>query len=143
MRSAAESFGAERYDSEVENAYRMLSGLELVGNGVAPAEAVDRVRDAFPPPDDPRAADLFNRSVYERGGLTFVALRDAVGDEAIFDLLRSYTARYSGDTITTEAFLELVDEVLGAERRMLVESWVRDVDIPAMPERGLEPPAAG
>ncbi len=138
-----ESRSTERYDAEVENAYRMLSGLELVGNGVEPAEAIDRVRDAFPPPDDPRAANLFNRSVYERGGLTFVALRDAAGDEAIFELLRSYTARYSGDTITTEAFLELVEEVLGAEPRRLVESWVLDVDIPAMPERGLSPPAAG
>jgi aminopeptidase N len=138
-----ESRGTDRYDSEVENAYRMLSGLELVGNGIEPAEAVDRVRDAFPPPDDPRPADLFNRSVYERGGLTFVALRDAVGDEPVFELLRTYTARYSGETITTEAFLALVDEVLGAGSRMLVEAWVLDVDIPAMPERGLEPPGMG
>ena len=135
-----ESRGTDRYDSEVESAYRSLSGLQLVANGVEPDEAVDRVREAFPPPDDPRPADLFNRSVYERGGLTFVALRDAVGDERIFELLRAYTARYSGETISTEAFLVLVDEVLGDESRRLVESWVLDVDIPAMPERGLDPP---
>ena len=138
-----ESRGLERYDSEVENAYRMLSGLQLVGNGIEPAEAVDRVRDAFPPPDDPRPADLFNRSVYERGGLTFVALRDAVGDDGIFELLRTYTSRFAGETITTEAFLALVEEVLGIESRALVESWVLDVDIPAMPGRGLSPPDAG
>ncbi len=135
--------GIERYDSEVENAYRMLSGLELVSNGVEPVAALDRVRDAFPPPDDPRPADLFNRSVYERGGLTFVALRDAVGDEQIFGLLRSYTERFTGRTVTTEAFLALVDDVLGSESRMLVESWVRDPDIPPMPERGLAPPVDG
>ncbi len=138
-----ERFDTQRYDAEVENAYRTLSGLELVGNGVEPAEAVERVRDAFPPPDDPRPADLFNRSVYERGGLTFVALRDAVGDEQLFELLHTYTARYSGQTITTEAFLALVGEVLGSESRILVESWVLDTDIPAMPERGLSPPASG
>ena len=137
------SRGAERYDAEVENAYRMLSGLELVGNGVEPADATDRVREAFPPPDDPCPADLFNRSVYERGGLTFVALRDAVGDDALFELLRTYTARYAGETITTEAFLALVEEVLGSESRALVESWALAADIPAMPERGLSPPAAG
>jgi len=138
-----ESRGGQRYDSEVENAYRMLSGLELIDNGVEPFAALDRVRDAFPPPDDPRAADLFNRSVYERGGLTFVALRDAVGDQALFELLRTYTARYAGATITTEEFLALVGEMLGADGRSLVESWVLDVDIPAMPERGLSPPEAG
>jgi aminopeptidase N len=138
-----ESRGSDRYDAEVENAYRVLSGLALVDNGVDLAEAADRVRDAFPPPDDPRAADLFNRSVYERGGLTFVALRDAVGDEAVFDLLRTYTARFAGETITTEAFLALVDEVLGNEIRELVESWVLDADIPSMPERDLAPPTAG
>ena len=98
---------------------------------------------ALPAPDAPRPADLFNRSVYERGGLTFVALRDAVGDDRIFELLRTYTAEYSGASITTEAFLALVDEVLGEEPRMLVDAWVRDVDIPAMPERGLIPPASG
>ena len=135
-----ESRGTDRYDSEVENAYRMLSGLQLVDNGVEPAEALDRVRDAFPPPDDPRPADLFNRSVYERGGLTFVALRDDVGDDRVFELLRTYTARYAGATITTEAFISLVDEVLGDESRMLIEAWVLAADIPAMPERGLAPP---
>ena len=135
-----ESRGEDRYDSEVESAYRTLSGLQLVANGVEPKDAVARVRDAFPPPDDPRPADLFNRSVYERGGLTFVALRDEVGDDRIFELLRAYTARYAGATTTTEAFLSLVEEVLGEESRTLVESWVLDTDIPAMPGRGLEPP---
>ncbi len=135
-----ERFGFERYDSEVEAAYRTLSGIGLTESGVTPAVAADRVRAAFPPPDDPRASDLFNRSVYERGGLALVALRDAVGDEALFDLIRTYTQRYSGSSITTDAFLALVDEVLGDEPAALLTSWVVDVDIPALPGRGLVPP---
>jgi aminopeptidase N len=135
-----ERFGLDRYDSEVEAAYRALSGLGLAESGIAPEVAADRVRAAFPPPDDPRASDLFNRSVYERGGLALVALRDAVGDEALFDLIRTYTQRYSGASITTEGFLALVEETLGAEPAALLRSWVVDVEIPPLPSRGLAPP---
>jgi aminopeptidase N len=135
-----ERFGRDRYDSEVEVAYRLLSGIGLTESGVTPAVAADRVRAAFPPPDDPRAADLFNRSVYDRGGLALVALRDSVGDTALFDLIRTYTQRFRGSSITTEAFLALVDEALGAEPAALLAAWVGDVEIPPLPDRGLIPP---
>lgn len=135
-----ESFGADRYDSEVERAYRVLSGLELAANGVTPDRARARAVDAFPPPNHPRAADLFNRSVYERGALGLVALREAVGDERLFDLLGTYTSRFAGETVTTESFLELVEEVLGGDERALLASWVDEDVIPSLLGRGLAPP---
>ncbi len=135
-----ESRGADRYRAEVERAYRTLSGLDLVENGVAPAEAADRVADAFPPPDEPRATDLFNRSVYERGGLALVALRESVGDERLFELLRTYAERFGGRTVSTGDFIDLVGEMLGSEAVALVTSWATDVAMPPLPERGLTPP---
>ena len=96
--------------------------------------------DAFPPPDRPRAADLFNASVYERGGLALVALRAEVGDDAFFGFVREYTARHAGGTIDTETFLSLVSEVLGEPAAALVRSWVQDPFVPPLPAFGLTPP---
>ena len=69
-----------------------------------------------------------------------MALRDSVGDTALFDLIRTYTQRFRGSSITTEAFLALVDEALGAEPAALLAAWVGDVEIPPLPDRGLIPP---
>jgi aminopeptidase N len=138
-----ESLGVARYDSEIEDAYGTFSGRQLVESGVAEEVAANRVREAFPPPDDPRGADLFNRSVYERGGLTLVALRDAVGDDELFELLRTYTERFTGSTVTTEAFVALVDEVLGSDAAALVSAWVTNEDVPPLPGRDLTPLQGG
>ena len=128
-----ESFGRGVYEEEVRRAYSVFSGLNLVEGGTDPDEALDRALAAFPAPDDPRAADLFNASVYERGALTLVALRDEVGDDRLFDFFATYTDRYVGETISTEAFLSLVGEELGDEREALVRAWVQDPVVPALP----------
>lgn len=135
-----ESQGPERYEQEITSAYRRFSGQGLVDGGAAPADARRRVMDAFPPPDDPRATDLFNASVYERGGLALAALRAEVGDDAFFGLVREYTARFVGATIDTESFLSLVAEVLGEPASALVRTWVQDPVVPPFPTFGLTPP---
>ncbi len=135
-----ESQGRDRYVSEITAGYRRFSGLGLVDGGASPDDAVRRVTDAFPPPDDPRAADLFNASVYERGGLALAALRDEVGDERLFAMMRAYTARFSGRTVDTEAFIELVGEALGSSAADLIRAWVQDPIVPPFPSLGLQPP---
>jgi aminopeptidase N len=134
-----ERFGTAAYSREVRDAYGVFSGTDLVDDGVEPAVASRRVRDAFPPPDDPRASDLFNASVYGRAGLGLVALRDMVGDERLFDFIQEYVLRFTGDTISTGQFIELVAEQLGVDAADLVQAWVTDPAIPAMSERGLTP----
>lgn len=135
-----ESHGRDRYEQEIASAYRSFSGQSLVDGGATPADARRRVIDAFPPPDDPRAADLFNASVYERGGLALAALRAEAGDDAFFGFVREYTARYVGETIDTETFLSLVSEVLGEPAATLVRAWVQDPLVPPLPAFGLTPP---
>ena len=135
-----ESQGRERYEQEIASAYGSFSGQGLVDGGATPDEARRRVIDAFPPPDEPRAADLFNASVYERGGLALAALRAEVGDDAFFGFVREYTARHVGGTIDTESFLSLVSEVLGEPAAALVRSWVQDPFVPPLPAFGLTPP---
>ena len=134
-----ERFGSSAYTREVSDAYEVFSGSDLVDEGVDPAVASRRVRDAFPPPDEPRASDLFNASVYERGGLALVALRDLVGDEQLFGFVKEYVARFSGMTISTEQFVGLVSAQLGVEAGDLMRAWVTEPVVPAMPARGFTP----
>lgn len=135
-----ESLGIRAYENEVRDAYKTFSGLDLVEDGVDPDKARERVLDAFPPPDHPQASDLFNSSVYDRGALGLVALRDEIGDDALFEFLAIYTDRYVGETITTESFLALVDSELGDDAEALVRAWVQDPVVPDLPAWGLSVP---
>ncbi|MFO7548166.1 MAG: M1 family metallopeptidase [Acidimicrobiia bacterium] len=132
--------GTSVYDGQVEAAHRRFSGAELADQGVPAAEARRRAAEAYPPPDFPRPDDLFTVSVYERGALALVALRDLTGDEVTFQVLRTWTARFAYGNATTEDFLGLVAEVAGPEVAAVVEAWIRDAEVPSMPGRNLEPP---
>lgn len=88
--------------------------------------AIERVEAAgvdFGPGEAP-ADDLFNRIVYERGGLTLHALRLEVGDEAFFAILREWTDRHAYGNATTEDLVELAEELSGLELGALFEDWL-------------------
>lgn len=107
--------GREAYEAEVRRAWEAM--------------AVPGV----PPPDHPPGQNLFHASVYQRGGLALVALREFVGDDEFFEFLRSYVAAFSGETITTEALLTFVLIVLGPDAEDLVTDWIRSEQIPESP----------
>lgn len=107
--------GRVAYEAEVQRAWEAMS---LPG---------------VSPPDHPPGQELFNASVYQRGGLALVALREFVGDEEFFDFLRSYVAAFSGETVTTEGLLTFVLIVLGPDAEDLVTDWIRSEQIPESP----------
>ncbi len=134
-----DTLGAADYDREVANHYRLFSGeLFLDGSGSSEEAAADAAR-RFYPPGLPTADDLFNFSVYARGALTLVALRDELGDAAFFGMLRTWLDTHRYGNATTAEFLSLTEETGGPSARKLVESWLYDPLPPAMPERGLYP----
>ncbi|MCB1028874.1 MAG: M1 family metallopeptidase, partial [Microthrixaceae bacterium] len=85
---------------------------------------------AYDPPLDPGPDDLFSTSVYQRGGLTLKALREEVGDEQFFEILSTWAADHRLGTATTDEFLELVEQVGGADAAELVRSWLTDPEPP-------------
>jgi aminopeptidase N len=91
----------------------------------------------FVPPGAPAADDLFNGGVYVRGGLTLHALRLEVGDEAFFEILKTYFARYRNGNVTTGEFIAVAREVSGKELADLFEAWLYDETIPPIPAMGL------
>lgn len=87
----------------------------------------------YPPPGAPSATDLFNGGVYIRGGLTLHALRVTVGDDAFFEILRTYHERYKFGNATTEDFIAIAEEIHGNNLTDLFDAWLYDKQLPPMP----------
>jgi aminopeptidase N len=82
---------------------------------------------------DPGPELMFDDRLYKRGALFLHALRRTVGDDAFFGLLRAWTSRFAHGSATTEEFVALAAEQCGAEIGSLVDPWLRDVSLPALP----------
>jgi aminopeptidase N len=85
------------------------------------------------PPGVPPSFDLFNASVYRVGAMTLHALRLTVGDEAFFEILRTYAATFADQSATTQEFIALAESVAGVELDGLFEAWLIDPQVPAFP----------
>lgn len=86
---------------------------------------------------DPTPDALFSGVVYQRGALTLHALRLRIGDDAFFDLLRTYTAAYHDDNAGTDDFITLAEEAAGEPLDDLFDPWLYAPALPDMPELGL------
>ena len=94
------------------------------------------VAKRWPPPGKPPADDLFNDGVYYRGALTLQAVRLTVGDDVFFRILRTWADRYKYKNVSTADFIGLVQEVSGRDLRGLIDSWLYDSAMPALPGGG-------
>ena len=56
---------------------------------------------------DPQRDTMFARAVYRRGAMTLQALREKIGDDPFFRILRTWTAEHRYGTATTEEFIAL------------------------------------
>ena len=76
-------------------------------------------------PGDPGPGpELFSGAVYQRGALTLHALRQAVGDDAFFRILRSWTSTRAGAAVTTDDFVALAEQESGRELSELFQTWL-------------------
>ena len=92
----------------------------------------------FPAPGNPPRDNLFNGGVYYRGGLTLHALRLEVGDEAFFEILKTYYDRYKGGNATTEDFIAVAEEVSGKDLKEFFDNWLYQDKLMSIPELNLE-----
>ena len=89
--------------------------------------------DFYPPPGDPASNDLFNGGVYLRGGLTLHALRLEVGDDAFFEIVRTYYDRYKFGNAVTEDFIAVAEEISGKDLNDFFNAWLYDEQLPDLP----------
>lgn len=84
-----------------------------------------------PPPGDPGGPeDLFAWSVYLRGAMTLQALREKVGDDAFFRILRTWARDHRFGTVTTPQFIELAEHESGMDLDAFFQTWLYE---PARP----------
>ncbi|MCB0102447.1 MAG: M1 family metallopeptidase [Anaerolineales bacterium] len=96
-------------------------------------EDVKNYPEFYPPPGDPAPNDLFNGGVYIRGGLTLHALRLEVGDDAFFEIIRTYYDRYKYSNASTEDFIAVAEEVSGEDLEGFFDAWLYDEQLPELP----------
>jgi len=82
---------------------------------------------------DPGPDDMFDDRVYKRGALLLHALRLTIGDQAFFDLLKTWVARHAHGSVDTEKFVALAELVTGRSLRDLFQEWLYDEALPALP----------
>jgi aminopeptidase N len=109
----------------VEHLHGTVAYREEVSNRTQVARVAD-----YGPPGTPPANDLFNGSVYQRGGLLLAALRDEVGDDAFFTTLRTYADRFADGNATTDDFIAVAEETSGSDLGGFFDAWLYGEQLP-------------
>jgi aminopeptidase N len=86
-----------------------------------------------PPPGDPGTDELFDDSVYTRGGMTLHALRVTVGDDAFWRIVRAWLAKNRFATGSTPEFIALAEKISGKQLDGLFDAWLFQPGKPAHP----------
>jgi aminopeptidase N len=85
-----------------------------------------------PPPGNPGSAvNLFDGTIYDRGGMTLEALREKVGDAEFFQILRDWAAEHRFGNATTQDFISLAETDSGLDLDHFFQVWLFDEGKPA------------
>jgi len=76
------------------------------------------------PPGDPGSDELFSGTVYIRGGMTLQALRERVGDDDFFKILRTWIDEHRDKSASTVDFIALAERTSGEELDDLFQAWL-------------------
>jgi aminopeptidase N len=111
-------YGSEAYHEYVQSIYR---------------SAVSREDYQALRIGDPGPEMMFSRGVYEIGGLTLYALREGLGDDLFFELLKTYARDYQYGNASTENFIELAESLSGRSLDRFFNNWLYKKGIPSLP----------
>ena len=73
---------------------------------------------------DPGAGNEFDFAVYIRGAMTLHTLRQTVGDDDFFRILKRWARLNAGGNVTTDDFIALSESVSGEDLDALFETWL-------------------
>jgi len=73
---------------------------------------------------DPQRDTMFARAVYRRGAMTLQALREKIGEEKFFQILRTWAAEHRHGDATTEQFIALSEEISGQQLDDFFNVWI-------------------
>ncbi len=73
------------------------------------------------------SAELYSAIVYGKGAMFFVSLRQAVGDDAFFRILRTYYSTYKYRIAHGADFMRIAAEIGGAAAQQTYDQWIGGV----------------
>lgn len=78
-----------------------------------------------PPPGDPgKPENLFDGTIYVRGGMALEALRQRVGGTTFFRILRAWLRRHRYGNASTSQFIRLAEQESGMELSGFLRAWL-------------------
>ncbi|MFF8828432.1 M1 family metallopeptidase [Streptomyces sp. NPDC015131] len=84
-------------------------------------------------PGDPGPDKQFDLAVYDRGALALQALRNAIGDEDFFTLLKGWPAERAYGNAKVSDFVKYAERVSGKPLAELFDTWLYEPAKPAAP----------
>ncbi|MFE2146471.1 M1 family metallopeptidase [Streptomyces sp. NPDC059456] len=79
---------------------------------------------AFPPADPPEAKDISEAPVYYRGAMVLQRIRQEVGDEKFFALLRGWAADHRYGNASTADFTAYAERTTGHDLKKVWDVWL-------------------
>ena len=110
---------AEWLWSEYDGLGTVQENFDFFYNLVPPDDEFWQVQIGDPGPDL-----LFEIPVYWRGAMTLHQLRLTVGDAVFFEILRQWARTQAGDTVTTDEFIALAEQISGQDLDELFDTWL-------------------
>ncbi len=86
-----------------------------------------------PPSGMTAPSQLFGWQSYDRGAMTYEALRAAIGDPAFFQLIKKWQIDFGGQTKKWTALIALAEDISGQDLTAFFQDWLCDADKPAWP----------
>ena len=102
------------------------SMLDVLYSGMSVSTGFWRV-----PIADPGAERVFSQAVYQRGAMTLQALRNRIGEETFWLLIRTWLAEQAGGNATSEEFEALAERISGQDLKSFFTAWLRAPQKPA------------
>ncbi|MEU1122885.1 M1 family metallopeptidase [Streptomyces sp. NPDC005899] len=84
-------------------------------------------------PGDPGADNQFHGAVYDRGALAIQALRNAVGEDDFFAILKGWPQRHAYGNAKVSDFARYAEEVSGRPLAALFDTWLYQPSKPTSP----------
>jgi aminopeptidase N len=73
---------------------------------------------------NPQRDTMFASAVYRRGGMTLQALREKIGDEKFFAILKAWTAKYRHGNANTRQFIALAEKISHRDLDAFFQTWI-------------------
>ncbi|WP_239071398.1 M1 family metallopeptidase [Amycolatopsis sp. SID8362] len=73
---------------------------------------------------DPGRDHIFDDLVYNRGAMALQALRLKIGDRAFFDMLTKWPSEHRYGTVSTQQFIQFVEQLTGRDLRSFFRTWL-------------------